>query len=458
MKSDSLVTALGKRSGSVLIIVLWIAFGIVSLALYFGQSVTMELRASDNRVASLAARQAIDGTARYIGYLLTHLDEPGKLPALTTYQHEDIQMGEARVWLLGRDSQPQNPTKPYFALVDEASKLNLNTATLEMLQALPGMTAEFAAAIIDWRDADSDVTTGGAEDETYLRLIPPYHCKNAKFESLDELRLVFGANLTLLYGEDSNRNGALDPNEDNGDVTPPADNRDGKLDAGLFEYLTVYSRESGTNSDGTARVSILGQGRGAGLASRLGTLVRSKFSSQRADQIIEVLGRNPRGGPISSPLELFVASGMTENEFTNIESSLIVTNGTYVEGLINVCTASAQVLACIPGIGTDKATEMVNYRLSNPDKMGSVAWVKTILGEQASRTAGPFLTAHGFQYTADIAAVGRYGRGFTRHSFVFDSTGAAARIVQHQDLTQHGWALGRQSWQNIRQLAAKTTR
>ena len=34
-----------------------------------------------------------------------------------------------------------------FKLVDEASKLNLNTATVEMLQLLPRMTPELAAAI-----------------------------------------------------------------------------------------------------------------------------------------------------------------------------------------------------------------------------------------------------------------------------------------------------------------------
>ena len=44
-------------------IVLWIAFGLVSLALYFGHSMMFELRASDNRVASQSAEQIIDGAA-----------------------------------------------------------------------------------------------------------------------------------------------------------------------------------------------------------------------------------------------------------------------------------------------------------------------------------------------------------------------------------------------------------
>ena len=42
-------------SGSVLIIVMWISFGVVALALYFAHSMQMSLRVADNQVASIAA-------------------------------------------------------------------------------------------------------------------------------------------------------------------------------------------------------------------------------------------------------------------------------------------------------------------------------------------------------------------------------------------------------------------
>src|SRR5436190_273139 len=45
--------------GSVLVIVLLITIGLISLALYFANSMTLELRASDNRTSGLAADQAI---------------------------------------------------------------------------------------------------------------------------------------------------------------------------------------------------------------------------------------------------------------------------------------------------------------------------------------------------------------------------------------------------------------
>ena len=61
-----LTSAATRERGSVLIIVLWVAFGLVSLAIYFANSSSLELRAADNRVATLEAEQAIAGAARYL--------------------------------------------------------------------------------------------------------------------------------------------------------------------------------------------------------------------------------------------------------------------------------------------------------------------------------------------------------------------------------------------------------
>src|SRR5436309_811369 len=72
-----------SESGSVLIIVMWIAFGLVSIALYFAHSMTFELRASDNRGASLEAEQAIEGGARYVNYVLTTFGTNGVVPDVT---------------------------------------------------------------------------------------------------------------------------------------------------------------------------------------------------------------------------------------------------------------------------------------------------------------------------------------------------------------------------------------
>ena len=312
--------------------------------------------------------------------------------------------------------------------MDEGAKLNINNpeVTLEMLEFLPGMTSEFAAAIIDWRDTNEDVSSGGAENETYARLRPPYLCKNGPFDSVDELRLVNGASLYLLLGEDLNRNGVLDPNELD-------ENRNGIADPGILEYVTVFSREPNTRADGSPRVNVNGN------QQELRTLLEDTFGSARANQIVIP------PGPLGSLLEFYLRSGMTEAEFLQIEADITTTADSYIEGRVNVNTASAAVLACIPSIGEDKAIELVNYRQSNTDTVNSVGWVRNVLNEDQMSEAGPFLTGQTYVFSADIAALGPFGRGYRRSRFVYDLTEGAPKIIYRQNLSHLGWALGRET-------------
>lgn len=441
-------TRMGGEAGSVLIIVLWVAFGLVSVTLYFAHSMAMEMRAADNRSAALEAEQAIAGALRYVTNLLANAEYPGQLPDVWTYQVENVPVGTATFWLIGRGDAQDAPDRAVFGLVDEASKLNLNTATLEMLEALPGMTAELAAAIVDWRDTDAEPTDGGAEDEVYLRLDPAYRCKNGPFESVEELRLVSGAYLDLLFGEDTNLNGVLDANENDGDASPPSDNRDGRLDPGLFEYLTVYTRESATRSDGTARIELSGNS-----TQELATLLQEKFGTDRANQILRGVGNATNGFP--SVVEFYLRSGMTADEFAQIESDVMVSGANGGAGLVNVNTASEAVLACIPGIGPENAPTLVAQRQGNTQTLTSVAWITQVLAETNAIAAGPYLTGRGYQFSADLAAVGHHGRGYQRVRFVCDTRDGTPRIIARRDLTPLGWALGREVRENL-QLAERT--
>lgn len=428
------------ESGSLLIIVLWIAFGLVALTLYFAHSMNQELRASDNRVAAIESNQAIDGAARYLSNFLASTAYPGVMPSPVDLPCQAIPVGDAKFWLLGRDTNDWeiNLTAPAFGLVDEASKINLNAPwlTADMIQYLPGMTPQIAAAIMDWRDANSDITTDGAEDETYGRLPQPYKAKNAPFESVEELRLVAGMTRDILYGEDANLNGILDANENDADSSAPNDNRDGRLDAGLMEYFTVYSYEPMTGTNINTRPDVQ-------------ALLQTAFNDQRVTDIMRNFpagGGGPGGAggqpvPLTSVLQFYLRSGMTESEFGQIADYLSPTTNI----LVNVNTASEPVLECIPGIGVDYASQMVSYRESNPSKLASVAWVAEVLGDTNAITAGPFITTHSYQYTADIAAVGHHNRGYQRVRYVFDTSEGAPIIVRRQDLTHLGWALGKET-------------
>jgi len=428
------------QNGSIFVLVLWISFGLVVLSLYFANSMNFEFRSADNRLASVQANAAITGAANYASYIITTLATNGVIPDRDFYNSEWVPVGEASFWFLGvaEDEQQLSEIIPAFGLVDESSKLNVNTATVEMLQGLFGMTVEFAAAIVDWRDDNSDITESGAEDESYQRLTPPRTCKNAPFESIDELRLVYGATIEVLYAEDVNRNGILDPNENDGNVSLPLDDADGHLHQGIVAYLTVHTRQLNTKADGSPRVNTTN-------SAALTQLLEDTFDSSRATAIRARLGTQP----VRSLLEFYVRSEMTADEFAMIEDEITTSNQAVTQGLINVNTASEMVLACIPGIGEAKAATMTAHRLSNPPQISSVAWVKDVLDSDSIRTAGPFLTGRTFQFTADVVAVGRYNRGFRRTRFIFDATESAPRVVYRQDLSHLGWALGPQVRDNL---------
>ena len=460
----------GQRSarGSVLVIVLWIALGLVSITLYFASSMSLEMRAADNRVAGLAADQAIEGGIRYVQYVLSTLGTNGTVPDLTSYQSEAVPIGDAHIWLIGRagDYQPQTqPDQVFFGLIDEGSKLNLNTVSVDRLNLLTNMTPELAANIVDWRNTNGTTSADGDGPTVYSQFQPPYLCKNGRFETIDELRLVYPMDMGMMVGEDYNRNGALDPSETD-------TNRNGMVDFGLSEYVTVYSREPNKKTDGSTRVNVSVV---TPASTELRTLLQTYLSGGRLTTVMAAVGlagggsggQPPRqgggpGGPgggavpqiFASPLQFYLRSGMTSDEFAPMSNSITVATGNYIYGRVNLNTASAAVLTTLPGITSDLVQQIVTYRQSNPDKLASIAWIVDALGRTSSAVtrlaaAGDLITTQSYQFTADIAALGPYGRGYRRVKCVFDTSSGSPQVIYRQDLSYLGWALGRyvrQAW------------
>jgi len=435
------LSATANRRGSVLVIVLWMTFGLVSITLYFANAMNFELRTADNRVAGLAAEQAIAGAARYVSYVVTQLATNGTVPNASILQ-PDANIGDAHFWLIGRDTNnPVGAGQLYFGLVDEGAKLNLNTTTSNTLAALisllPNANLDLAAGIVDWRD-----TNGGAYQTYYAMQTKPYLSKSAPFETIDELRLVYGADPLSLVGEDVNRNGVLDASEQD-------ENRNGMLDPGVLEYVTVYSREPNTRTNGSPRVRLNN-------IPALRSLLQEKLGNSRAQQILPP--NQVQGFP--SPLAFYLATNMKAEEFDAMANDITSTNGAFIEGRVNINTASETVLASLPGMSLEAAGQLIQYRQSHPDSLGSIAWIKEALSSNRDALnelqRRDYITAKSYQFTADIAALGPYGRGYRRVRMVFDTSEGTPRIIYRQDLSQLGWALGkdvRQAW-----LSAKATR
>jgi general secretion pathway protein K len=106
-------------------------------------------------------------------------------------------------------------------ITDECSKFDLNTLALKdgysefrkkQFQSLFNLQHiditqeeldDLTNSVVDWLDTDSEVTMGGAEDEYYLSLEPPYHCKNAPMDSIEEILLVKGMKNEYFFGTEN---------------------------------------------------------------------------------------------------------------------------------------------------------------------------------------------------------------------------------------------------------------
>jgi type II secretory pathway component PulK len=143
-------------------------------------------------------------------------------------------------------------------------------------------------------------------------------------------------------------------------------------------------------------------------------------------------------------LDFYVQSGLSESDFMQMEPCLM---NPQTNGLINVNTATATVLSCVPGIGYNGAPTVLSFRQSNPTRLTSIAWIKDAMGLTTGNPLiaqiGPYITSRSFQFSADIAAVGHNGRGYRRVKFTFDCSSGTPLIVYREDLTHLGWALGK---------------
>ncbi len=270
------------RAGSTLIVVLVVVV-MLSLGAYtFSELMIVEMEATNIYGRSVQSRElalsGIDLAAAFVGDR-SEVDQWNSYHNPEQFQNINLLPGE-----VARSSGYFSVVAPVvtipeanvirFGLMNESGKLNLNILATEEVEDesefedeeisdpidrmmyIPNMTEDIAAAILDWIDDDDDTRTYGAESDYYETLESPYSAKNGPLESLDELLLVRDITPEMLYGEDTNRNGILDPNENDGDTTLPYDNADGVLDSGWFAYFTVHSREINIRPDGSEKINV----------------------------------------------------------------------------------------------------------------------------------------------------------------------------------------------------------
>ena len=337
-----------------------------------------------------------------------------------------------------RESEDENSL--HFGLGDEASKLNLHTATEAMLTRLPGVTPYLAHSLLDFLDKDDLPLSQGAEQEYYDNLPRPYTVLNGPLSTIYELFLVRGFNPSVVHGEDANFNCALDAYENDGDEFPPADNGDSKLDPGLRNYATVCSYDLDEDNDGQLRLDLNSTNETfwqvelpGPVVEYINTLRTNKIKIKHAADLLEAKTKLPNGKEI--------ASGVGKAELPLVLDKFSGTMDYHLHGLINVNTASAAVLQTLPGVDESLAQTIVSTRKGlRAEQRKTPAWLyeEGILDAAKFKEIAPLLTTRSRQFTFQVIGYGVPSGRYRVLEVMIDVAGYEPAVTYLRDITRLG--------------------
>lgn len=390
----------GVRRGFILVQTLIVIAALVALMAMIAANQRVSLQETQDRMRQRRAEVAMrSGLARALAALqnadtnLLTLNDDWATLGDGGYERFDLGNAAFRVQIL-----------------DAGSRVNLNLAPEDQLLQLP-VDPEMADSLLDWREESFQARPGGAKDDYYNSLKEPYNARLGRLNSIEELLLIKGWTAERLYV----------PRTDIVSSVARQQNAQGEP-LPLIEMVTVDSGAPNTQADGSARINF-GQ---AGINP----------------QAIAQLGINPAvalqiaaSGPYASFQELLNQPGLTPEAQQILLNAAGFTNGTRVEGKINLNTAPEEVLLTIPGMTPDIASAIVARQSTGFTSLGELATVPGAAGPTLGQIAD-WLTIGGDTWI--VRVYGESGGIGTAAEAVVRMEEGRVRIVTWQRLNVTG--------------------
>ena len=461
----------GDRRGFVLVVVLAVTV-LLTLACYEFADRTVNERVAVSRRVKLA--QARSAALSGVDYVLSLLADPEFEPGLLEEDDRAAAFADVPVSADGAlrvtiADLARSEDALWLGPASEGGKLNLNALAeadvepadvRELLLGVPGMEESTADLILDFIDRDADPRPFGGESG-----LDGSEPRNLPLDTLDDLLGLPEVTAALLYGEDANRSGRLDPSEDDGDASAPPDNADGVLDAGWVRHLTVHGRESNVRPDGEPRVNVNGDDLDAiineiaGLFDRtLGDAVEAArggefvltisqgagFGSEDNSEDSEEPSDSSSGGRVASLAELFTDTGeddlvdsqrFSPDEYAAIYASLTTEEAATTAGRLDLNAAPVELLAGLPGFDESKAQAVADEAGSWLSPMDLV--LRGLMTVEELRRAEPLLAVS--SRTLSFSSFGSVAGGpVVRVDAVVDAAEWPPRILSLADLSRIG--------------------
>lgn len=198
-----------RRKGAVLIFVLWVLSFLAILAVNLGYGIRQKMTFIKRIESRSQSQHVVEGCVKLgLAVLMDDLqrNQFQYTAATKAFRHNNpnrfatLKVPNGSCEISYPDPAGISPDQKIFGIVDEESKININTADKFVLYriisealSLDDNTAEkIAEAIYDWRQLGDSEIKGFLSDDYYSNLKFPYPKKSLPFEVPDELLLVKG--------------------------------------------------------------------------------------------------------------------------------------------------------------------------------------------------------------------------------------------------------------------------
>ncbi len=350
-----------------------------------------------------------------------------------------------------------------YGLSDEASRINLNHPGEADLSKIPGLTPTLAGILrqfIGQTNTPAETLVGDTNvisEGTLPEDLPPLAAASSDttesfstntlpshgpLATLDELLLAPGFTRALLHGGPAtDRDPAL--SETNSSDFSLADSKP-KHNRGLDQYFTVFSRDPNRSLTGHPRCNLNDTNASVPVAD-LPAEFTNYLAAARAAKVhfthcsaaleASVTGKDNRG------VEVQVASGITKDNLPVLLDLFSADNEEGHDGLVNVNTASAAVLATLPGIDLPLAEAIVSTRTGmSPERRATTAWLyqEGVVDAAKFKVIAPNLTARSTQFRFTVVGYGLPSSRYRVLECVIDVGGTIPRLLYLRDITRLG--------------------
>lgn len=291
-------------------------------------------------------------------------------------------------------------------LADEASRLNANTASAEMLASLVGFGVPAAEAFVAARARLAE-SIGAASGE----VAGPSVGLTGAISSQAQLAGLLTSVLAMQPGPSPQAEPLASAPWDN-----PRD-LDRRV-ALLLRHLTIWTRVWNRTAEGRPRVDINRAGTGE-LLRRLGDVLDDMqiegIVNARRERAFESIGelltreltaRDAQGRPI--------VVRVSRQQFTPIADLITISDQPILVGRINVNTAPSEVLMCLPGLTADAIGDLIASRGGRQAaQLASIAWLLEFLSDRQFARLASHVTTRSQQFRVNIACGDADGRQAT---------------------------------------------